>query len=84
VHGGLATAVLLVVLSPAVSGDPAALLPDVDFAVFPLRNPGLVAAPAGFLLGWLGSVSDRREPGGADYTQTEVRVLAGVHDGALP
>ncbi|MEU5592731.1 cation acetate symporter [Streptomyces sp. NPDC020298] len=83
-YGGLGTAVLLVVLSPAVSGDPAALLPDADFAVFPLHNPGLVAVPAGFLLGWLGSVSDRREPRGADYTETEVRVLAGVQHGTQP
>lgn len=79
-YGGLATAVLLVALSPAVSGDPAALLPDADFAVFPLHNPGLVSVPVGFLLGWLGSVGDRREPGGADFTEMETRVLAGVHD----
>ncbi len=77
-YGGLATAVLLVVLSPAVSGNPAALLPGADFAVFPLHNPGLVSIPAGFLLGWLGSVRDRREPQGADYTETEIRVLTGA------
>jgi cation/acetate symporter len=77
-YGGLGTAILLVVLSPAVSGDPSALLPDADFAVFPLRNPGLVAIPVGFLLGWLGSLLDRREQEGADYTETEVRILIGV------
>ncbi|MER5219245.1 solute symporter family protein [Streptomyces flaveus] len=80
-YGGLVTAVLLVVLSPAVSGDPAALLTDADFAVFPLRNPGLVSVPVGFLLGWLGSLSDRREPGGADYRETEIRVLTGASAG---
>ncbi|WP_327729168.1 cation acetate symporter [Streptomyces sp. NBC_00487] len=80
-YGGLSTAVLLVALSPAVSGDPHALLPDADFAVFPLRNPGLVSIPVGFFLGWIGSVRDRREPGGADYTETEIRVLTGAPGG---
>ncbi|WP_237312049.1 sodium/solute symporter [Streptomyces sp. AMCC400023] len=56
IYGGLLTSVTLVVLSPQVSGSATALLPHIDFAVFPLRNPGLVAIPAGFLLGWLGSV----------------------------
>ncbi|WP_200305831.1 solute symporter family protein [Streptomyces adelaidensis] len=55
IYGGLVTSVVLVCLSPQVSGSPTALLPHLDFAVFPLRNPGLVSIPAGFLLGWLGS-----------------------------
>ncbi|KUO05579.1 solute symporter family protein [Streptomyces caeruleatus] len=80
-YGGLATAMLLAVLSPAVSGEPHALLPDADFAVFPLHNPGLVSVPVGFFLGWLGSVLDRREPGGADCTQTEIRALTGAAAG---
>ncbi|MFE7274215.1 cation acetate symporter [Streptomyces sp. NPDC057623] len=79
-YGGLLVAVLLTTLSPAVSGNPTALLPDLDFAVFPLRNPGLISIPLGFLLGWAGSLRDRREPGGADYTETEVRVLTGAGD----
>ncbi|MDW8803844.1 cation acetate symporter [Streptomyces scabiei] len=56
IYGGLLTSVTLMGLSPQVSGNAVALLPHLDFAVFPLRNPGLVAIPAGFLLGWLGSV----------------------------
>ena len=63
VYGGLLSLLLLVSLSPAVSGNPTALLPHADFAVFPLRNPGIVSIPLGFLLGWCGSVLDRREPG---------------------
>jgi cation/acetate symporter len=56
IYGGLLTSVTLMGLSPQVSGNALALLPHLDFAVFPLRNPGLVAIPVGFLLGWLGSV----------------------------
>ncbi|MFI2350702.1 hypothetical protein ACH492_27400 [Streptomyces sp. NPDC019443] len=79
--GGLLVAVLLTTLSPAVSGNPTALLPGADFAVFPLRNPGLISIPVGFLLGWVGSVLDRRQPGGADYAETEIRVLTGTGTG---
>ncbi|MGP3952891.1 solute symporter family protein [Streptomyces sp. 7N604] len=77
VYGGLLSSVLLALLSPALSGSPAALLPDRDFAVFPLSSPVLVSIPLGFLLGWLGSVLDRRERGGADYAETEIRILVG-------
>ncbi|WP_329582547.1 hypothetical protein [Streptomyces sp. NBC_01361] len=69
---------LLGLLSPDVSGSSGAPLPNADFAVFPLRNPAIVSLPVGFLLGWLGSVLDIREPGGAAYAETEARVLAGA------
>ncbi|MGP3927809.1 solute symporter family protein [Streptomyces sp. 8N616] len=61
IYGGLLSVLLLVTLSPAVSGHPTALLPDADFAISPLRNPGLVSIPVGFLAGWLGSVLDPRK-----------------------
>jgi cation/acetate symporter len=77
-YGGLLSAVSLVIVSPAISGDLAAMLPGWDFSFFPLRNPGLVSIPTGFLLGWLGSVLDRKEPEGADYVETEIRVLTGA------
>ncbi|MDX3695484.1 cation acetate symporter [Streptomyces europaeiscabiei] len=80
-YGGLLVALLLTTLSPAVSGNPTALLPGADFAVFPLRNPGLISIPVGFLLAWAGSLLDRRQRGGADYTETEIRVLTGVGTG---
>jgi cation/acetate symporter len=80
-YGGLLVAVMLTALSPAVSGNPTALLPGWDFAVFPLRNPGIISIPVGFLLAWAGSVSDRGQPGGADYTDTELRVLTGTGTG---
>ncbi|MGW5050806.1 solute symporter family protein [Actinokineospora sp. NPDC004072] len=77
IYGGLGVCVLLIVLSPAVSGGPKAMFPDADFAVFPLANPGLVSIPVSFLLGWLGTVlgraADRRK-----YAEMEVRALTGV------
>ncbi|MBU7600324.1 cation acetate symporter [Streptomyces sp. P38-E01] len=78
VYGGLLPAVALVVLSPVVSGDSAAIFPGVDFALFPLQNPGIVSIPLGFLAGWLGTVTDRA---GADvhrHAETEVRSLTGA------
>jgi cation/acetate symporter len=32
--------------------------PHINFAFFPLDNPGTVAIPVAFFLGWLGSVTD--------------------------
>ncbi|MFE9772026.1 cation acetate symporter [Streptomyces sp. NPDC005931] len=76
IYGGLLSSVILVLLSPALSGSPTALLPNRDFSVFPLSNPAVVSIPLGFLLGWVGSLLDAREPSGAPYAQTELRVLA--------
>ncbi|KAB1631980.1 solute symporter family protein [Pseudoclavibacter caeni] len=56
-YGGLVITLVLIVFSPVVSGSATAMLGDgVDFAIFPLENPGIISIPAGFLLGWLGSV----------------------------
>ncbi|MBT2388294.1 hypothetical protein J7E87_02440 [Streptomyces sp. ISL-1] len=82
IYGGLFASVGLVLLSPALSGDPIALLPDADFAFFPLGNPAVVSIPLGFLLGWLGSLLDPSEADGAEFTEFEVRILAGA--GSVP
>ncbi|MFJ7158567.1 cation acetate symporter [Streptomyces sp. NPDC101118] len=78
VYGGLVPAVLLVVLSPVVSGSPDALFPGVDFQLFPLQNPGLVSIPLGFLAGWLGTVTSPEVPDEAKHAETEVRSLTGA------
>ncbi|WP_284575240.1 cation acetate symporter [Streptomyces sp. 2P-4] len=78
VYGGLVPAVLLVVLSPVVSGSPDALFPGADFQCFPLQNPGLVSIPLGFLAGWLGTVASSEEPDVAKHAETEVRSLTGA------
>ncbi|WP_326687551.1 MULTISPECIES: cation acetate symporter [unclassified Streptomyces] len=78
VYGGLVPSVALVVLSPVVSGAPQALFPGMDFACFPLENPGLVSIPLGFLAGWLGTVLSREHPDEARHAETEVRSLTGA------
>ena len=78
VYGGLVPAVLLVLLSPVVSGSPDALFPGVDLQVFPLQNPGVVSIPLGFLAGWLGTVTSPEPPDEARHAETEVRALTGA------
>ncbi|MET3985008.1 cation acetate symporter [Streptomyces sp. PvR034] len=78
VYGGLVPAVLLVVLSPVVSGSPDALFPHMNFQYFPLQNPGIVSIPLGFLAGWLGTVTSAEAPDAARHAETEVRSLTGA------
>lgn len=90
IYGGLISSLGLVLFSPVVSGkvaeDPvtgeqitASLLPlGVDFAWFPLENPGIVSIPLGFLFGWLGSVTSREPEAEDRFTELEVRGLTGA------
>lgn len=80
IYGGLVSSVVLAVLSPAVSGGPTALFPDMDFSLFPLQYPTIVSAPLGLLLGWLGSVMGRERPDPAMHPALELRTLAGADD----
>ncbi|CAL9391873.1 sodium:solute symporter family transporter [Streptomyces sp. enrichment culture] len=61
--GAAAVCVAALGLSPYTSGTPESLFPGHDFRVWDVTIPGLVTVPAGFLLGWLGSVTDRRRAG---------------------
>lgn len=78
VYGGLIPAITLVVLSPVVSGSQESLFPGMDFAFFPLDNPGVVSIPLGFLLGWLGTVLSPEAADEARHAETEVRALTGA------
>ncbi|MEU7075444.1 cation acetate symporter [Streptomyces narbonensis] len=78
VYGGLVPAVLLVLLSPVVSGSPESLFPGVDFHLFPLQNPGVVSIPLGFLAGWIGTATSAEPPDEARHAETEVRALTGA------
>ena len=81
--GGLLTAVLLIAFSPVVSGDETSMLgAGIDFAIFPLKNPGIVSIPLGFFLGWIGSVTDPKRESKKLAAEMEVRALTGY--GAEP
>jgi cation/acetate symporter len=78
IWGGLIPALLLVVFSPVVSGNAAAVFPTAHFDWFPLQNPGLVSVPCGFLCGWLGTVTSREVADPDAYAELEVRALTGA------
>jgi cation/acetate symporter len=77
-YGGLASALLLIVLSPVMSGAETSIIKNVDFSIFPLANPGIVSIPLGFLLGWLGSVLSSRKESVAKAEEMDVRSLTGI------
>jgi cation/acetate symporter len=78
-YGGLIICVVLIIFSPAVSGNKASsMFTTVDFHWFPLSNPGLVSIPAAFILGWLGTILSK-ERNDAKYAEMEVRALTGAH-----
>jgi cation/acetate symporter len=79
IYGGLILSVGLVFFSPVVSGGPESLFTGHDWHWFPLSNPGLISTPGAFLLGFLGSVTSRREPDAdAKFDELEVRALTGA------
>lgn len=79
-YGGLASAIVLIVFSPVVSGSEASMLKtaDINFAIFPLSNPGIVSIPLAFFLGWLGTVLSKEKEDPAKQSEMEVRSLTGV------
>jgi cation/acetate symporter len=77
-YGGLAAAILLIIFSPVMSGTETSMIPAVDFAIFPLKNPGIISIPLAFLLGWLGSVTEKRAEDPVKQAEMEVRSLTGV------
>lgn len=79
IYGGLASSVILVLFSPVVSGnEKSSMFKGVDFAWFPLENPGLISIPLGFLLGWIGSLLSKEEPDKGKYAELEVKSLTGI------
>ena len=78
IYGGLICAVVLVLFSPVVSGTPTSLAPDADFAWFPLRNPGIVSIPFGFLCGIVGTLISKDTSSQDRFNELEVRSLTGA------
>ncbi|MGW0894855.1 solute symporter family protein [Saccharopolyspora gloriosae] len=78
IYGGLAITIVLIVFSPAVSGNEDAMFPSLDFAWFPLKNPGLISIPLSFLLGYLGTILSKEPHNAEKYAEMEVRSLTGA------
>ena len=77
-YGGLISCILLIAFSPVVSGSEGAMFgANIDFAIFPLSNPGIVSIPLGFLLGWIGSLTDKGVESKKLAAEMEVRSLTG-------
>lgn len=78
IYGGLILSIGLIIFSPVVSGTETSIIPGVNFAWFPLKNPGIISIPAAFFLGWLGSVTEKKDVNRAKYAEMEVRSLSGA------
>jgi cation/acetate symporter len=87
IYGGLISSVVLIIFSPVFSGQAKPLGgtssslitdPHINFAFFPLNNPGIVAIPLAFFLGWLGTVTDRKSADSDRFARMQVRALTGV------
>ncbi|WHE37712.1 cation acetate symporter [Microbacterium sp. BDGP8] len=76
-YGGLAAAIILIILSPVFWGTETSVFKNVGTAIWPLNNPGIVSIPLGFFLGWLGSVTERRREDPVKAAEMEVRSLTG-------
>ena len=76
-YGGLAAAIILIVLSPVFWGTETSVFKNVGTAIWPLNNPGIISIPVGFLLGWIGSLTSRKDEDPVKAAEMEVRSLTG-------
>jgi cation/acetate symporter len=81
IYGGLISCLVLILFSPVVSGSSSSMLPHIDFAFFPLTNPGIVSIPLSFLAGVVGTYLGERDEAPAKQVEMEVRALTGVGSG---
>jgi len=78
IYGGLVVTITLIILSPAVSGQPTSMFKNADFALFPLSNPGIVSIPVAFLLGYVGTILSKEKADPVKQAEMEVRSLTGA------
>jgi cation/acetate symporter len=78
IYGGLISTVGLIVFSPAVSGSKTSMIKSMDFAYFPLANPGIVSIPLAFVLGIVGTLISKDKGNLAKNAEMEVRSLTGI------
>lgn len=78
IYGGLISTIGLIIFSPAVSGSATSMIKNMNFAYFPLANPGIVSIPLAFVLGIIGTLISSDTGDAAKNAEMEVRSLTGV------
>lgn len=78
IYGGLISTLVLIFFSPAISGSETAMLPNADWAIFPLSNPGIISIPFGFLMGIIGTFLGKSDEFPDKEAEMEVRSMTGV------
>ncbi len=78
IYSGLVSCLLLVIFSPVVSGSPDSIVSTVDFAFFPLKNPGIVSIPISFICGFIGTFLGKDAVDEERQAEMEVRSLTGL------
>lgn len=78
IYGGLGSCLLLIIFSPVVSGAKDSIFPGLDFAFFPLHNPGIVSIPFSFICGFVATMMSSPEPSPEKAAEMEVRALTGI------
>lgn len=74
---GLASSIVLIMISPSVMGlDAKALIHGQP--IFPLRNPGIISIPLGFLGAILGTLFSREPRAEARFAELSVRANTGL------
>jgi cation/acetate symporter len=74
---GLVSSIALIAISPSVMGlDAKALIQHAP--IFPLKNPGIVSIPLGFLAAILGTLISREPSAEAKFTELTVRANTGL------
>ena len=81
---GLASSILLIILSPSIMGIDAVDVPAAKrhliqaAPLFPLTNPGILSIPLGFLAAILGTLLSREPSAEAQFTELSVRANTGL------
>ncbi|GAB3597665.1 Cation/acetate symporter ActP [Corynebacterium faecale] len=78
IYTGLISALLLIFFSPAVSGTDTSMVPGADWAIFPLKNPGIISIPLAFIAGYIGTLVGKPDNMDDLAAEMEVRSLTGV------
>lgn len=78
IYSGLISCLVLVIFSPVLSGSPDSIIPSVDFAWFPLKNPGIVSIPVSFICGFIGTLIGGDDQDEQRQAEMEVRSLTAI------